>query len=130
MGWTQARHNGGPTLEFLKNEFPHLDLVAHERHGSDYFLAFAFTPQDGSAFKHYYEPKPDGRIVFAIVVLTERAGAWIKFKDMGETEGPYSHGRPSQRFLKQLSPLRDVPDLCVQYARKWRLGLNARELNQ
>jgi hypothetical protein len=130
MGWTQARHNGRPTLDFLKDEYPQFELVAHEKHGPDYFLAFAFTPAEGSAFKHYYEPKPDGRIVFAMVVLTERGPAWIKFKEMGETEGPHSPGRPSARFLRHLSPLREVSDTCVQYARKWRMGRNAYELNQ
>ena len=130
MGWIFGKKPSGSVSDFLARECltwsraPEAAkpvVVATYSKGGAYFYAVQF-PQ---AFYDFYETKPpkcyqpalDGSVTGAVVILTERSGGELGWKDMDETSGPYADGVPAS-FLAKLSPLTDDPS--AQYAKAWR----------
>lgn len=101
MGWTGVYLQGVERIEnvdkFIVEEFSSLKVKRIERKRGEYYIAY--TSNTGGTE--------------CMVVITERHGGELRFKDMHEECGPYYYGA-SQKLINMLAPTYDP------YALNWR----------
>lgn len=108
MGWTCTYHNDQSSKEFLLREFqqPGWEFIDYTMLGSTFYGLCKMTRENNAP------------IYFGTIILTERRGGEICYKEMDESMGPNESRCPLRIInkLEELAPLSDPSS----YAYKWR----------